>query len=563
MSDGASQSRQLFGDGVKRASGGEARRYNMLAAKLMAEIVKSLLGPRGMDKIFVDIMGEVTLTKDGATLLRKIDVEHPAAKVLIEASNAVDNAVGDGTTSVVVLAGALVAKAEELLDLGVSPAIISDGYRTALDVAVRTLQKNAIARGAFDRKAMEQLAATCLESKAISSCMEKEMIARLMVDAISAVADPAAGRVEIDDVKIEQKPGSVQDTRLVAGVVIDKTVDSSAMPKEIKDAKILLIDEDLDRKRTRRDAEIGISLPSQVKAYLDEQALDLRRKVQAIIDSGANVVVSRAGINTLAQTMLAHAGIMSVRRAKENDLWWLEKATGARITRDLDSISPQDLGYAGRVCERFTGDDRMVFVEECKNPRAVTVLLRAGSARVLDEFHRSVLDALCVLRDFIAQPSVVAGGGAAEALAARAVRKAAKTVEGREQLAMIKFADALEEIPLTIAANAGMDVIDAQAGLRAAGAKGGWCGINALERKVQDTLALHIIEPLSVKEQVLNTAVEVADLLLRVDDVVMAKPAYYTHTHKDGTTHSHRGGKQDHDHFDKLGRQQRQMHHYY
>jgi chaperonin GroEL (HSP60 family) len=274
-------------------------------------------------------------------------------------------------------------------------------------------------------------------------------------------------------------------------------------------------------------------------------------------------VVCRAGINTLAQTMLAHAGIMSVRRAKENDLWWLEKATGARITRDLDDISPQDLGYAGRVCERFTGDDRMVYVEECRNPRSVTILLRAGSAKVLDEFHRSVLDALNVLRDFIMQPSVVAGGGAAEALAARAVREAAKTIEGREQLAMAKFADALEEIPLTIAANAGMDVIDAQAGLRAAGSKGGWCGINALERRVQDTLALHIIEPLAVKEQVLATAAEVADLLLRVDDVVMAKPAYYTHTHKDGTTHSHRGGKKDHDHFDRLGKQQRQMHHYY
>lgn len=562
MPDGSpAQTRQLFGEGVKKLSGGEARRYNMLAARLMAEMVKSLLGPRGMDKVFIDIMGEVTLTKDGATLLRKIDVEHPAAKVLIEASNAVDNAVGDGTTSVVVLAGALVAKAEELLDLGISPATISDGYRKALDTAVGALRSNAMLHDALDRTAMERLAATCLESKAISSCMEKDAIAKLMVDAILAVAD--SGRVEIDDVKIEQKPGSVQDTRLVSGVVIDKTVDSSAMPKEMLDAKILLIDDDLDKKRTRRDAEIGITLPSQVKPYLDEQAFDLRRKVQAIIDSGANVVVSRAGINTLAQTMLAHAGIMSVRRAKENDLWWLEKATGARITRDLDDISPQDLGHAGRVCERFTGDDRMVYVEECRNPRSVTILLRAGSAKVLDEFHRSVLDALNVLRDFIVQPSVVAGGGAAEALAARAVREAAKTVEGREQLAMSKFADALEEIPLTIAANAGMDVIDAQVSLRAAGTKGGWCGINALERRVQDTLALDIIEPLAVKEQVLATAAEVADLLLRVDDVVMAKPAYYTHTHKDGTTHSHRGGKKDHDHFDRLGKQQRQMHHYY
>lgn len=557
------EGQRLFGEGVKRASGGEARRYNMLAARLIAEMVKGLLGPRGMDKVFVDIMGEVTLTKDGATLLRKIDVEHPAAKVLIEASNAVDNAVGDGTTSVVVIAGALVAKAEELLELGVLPATISDGYRRALATAMEALLASAMKHDNSDRKTMERLAATCLESKAISSCMEKEQIAKLMVDAATAVN--SSGRVEIDDVKIEQKPGSVQDTQLVAGVVIDKTVDSSSMPKSIDNAKILLIDYDLDKKNTRRDAEIGITLPAQIKAYLDEQAFELRAKVQAIIDSGANVVVSRGGINTLAQTMLAHAGIMSVRRAKENDLWWLEKATGAKITRDIDSISQSDLGYAGRVCERLVGDDRMVFVEECKNPRSVTMLLRAGSSKVLDEFHRSILDALHVLADFIASPSVVAGGGAAEALAARAVRKSAMTVEGREQLAILKFADALEEIPLTIAANAGMDVIDTQAQLRMAGAKkeDGWCGINALERRVQDMLALGVIEPLAVKEQVLATATEVADLLLRVDDVVMAKPAYYTHTHSDGTTHSHRGGKQSHDHFDRLGKQQRPMHHYY
>jgi len=557
------EGQRLFGEGVKRASGGEARRYNMLAARLIAEMVKGLLGPRGMDKVFVDIMGEVTLTKDGATLLRKIDVEHPAAKVLIEASNAVDNAVGDGTTSVVVIAGALVAKAEELLELGVLPATISDGYRRALATAMEALLASAMKHDNSDRKTMERLAATCLESKAISSCMEKEQIAKLMVDAVMAVS--SSGRVEIDDVKIEQKPGSVQDTQLVAGVVIDKTVDSSSMPKSIDNAKILLIDYDLDKKNTRRDAEIGITLPTQIKAYLDEQAFELRAKVQAIIDSGANVVVSRGGINTLAQTMLAHAGIMSVRRVKENDLWWLEKATGAKITRDIDSISQSDLGYAGRVCERLVGDDRMVFVEECKNPHSVTVLLRAGSSKVLDEFHRSILDALHVLADFIASPSVVAGGGAAEALAARAVRKSAMTVKGREQLAILKFADALEEIPLTIAANAGMDVIDTQAQLRMAGAKkeDGWCGINALERRVQDMLALGVIEPLAVKEQVLATATEVADLLLRVDDVVMAKPAYYTHTHSDGTTHSHRGGKQSHDHFDRLGKQQRPMHHYY
>jgi thermosome len=557
------QPAKLLGDGVKRASGGEARRYNMLAARLVAEMVRGLLGPRGMDKVFVDIMGETTVTKDGATLLRKIDVEHPAAKLLIEASNAVDNAVGDGTTSVVVLAGALAAKAEELLDMGLSPATISDGYRKGAEVALQALKSLAIRSAGADPETMERLAATCLGSKAIASCTEAGAMARLVKDAVATIADLAAGRVELDDIKIEQKPGGVSGTRLVRGAVIDKTVDSSAMPKEIENAKILLIDEDLDKKRTRSDAEIGISLPSQVRAYLKEQASDLRQKVQSIIDSGASAVFSRGGINTLAQTMLAHAGIISVRRVKENDLLWLEKATGARITRDLDRILEADMGFAGRVCERFVGDDRMVFVEGCRNPRSVTILLRAGSGRVLDEFHRSVLDALNVLADYVADPRVVAGGGACEAAMARAVRKKALNEEGRSQLAMAKFAEALEEIPLTIARNAGMDVITTLAQLRSGIEKCSWCGINALARTVEDMLARGVVEPAAVKEQVVTTAAEVADLLLRVDDVLMAKPAQYTHTHADGTTHSHAGGKKSHDHFDQLGKKQRPMHHYY
>ena len=551
----------LFGDGVKRTSGGQARRYNLLAARLISEMVSGLLGPRGMDKMFIDIMGEVTLTKDGATLLRKIDVEHPAAKVLIEASNAVDNAVGDGTTSVVVLAGALLSRAEKLLDMGVSPATISDGYHRGLEISLQALVSAALRSPSPERQVMERLAATCLESKAISSCADVREIAKLMVNAVFSVADFGRGKVEVDDIKIEQKIGSVSDTQLVRGVVIDKTVDSSSMPRRIENAKILLVNEDLDGKRTRRDAEIGISLPRQVKEFLDAQSSGLRQKVQKVIDSGANVVVSQAGINTLAQTMLAQAGIISIRRAKENDMWWLEKATGASITRDLDSILEGELGFAGSVFERIVGDDRMVFVEGCKDPRSVTILLRAGSARLLDEFHRSALDALNVLKDYVAAPAIVAGGGAAEAMLARVVREKARTIEGREQLALMAFADALEEIPLTIAANAGMDAIDTQVQLHSS--TGSWSGINATERKVQDMLRLDVIEPLAVKEQVLTTAVEAAELLLRVDDVVMARPSMSSHTHADGTTHTHKGGNKSHDHFDRLGKQQRPGHHYY
>lgn len=560
---------QLFGDGVKRTSGGQARRYNLLAARLMAEMVKGLLGPRGMDKMFIDIMGEVTLTKDGATLLRKIDVEHPAAKVMIEASNAVDNAVGDGTTSVVVLAGALLAKAEELLDMGVQPAVISEGYRAALEVALQEARASAIRpEGDGDdssrrrrRQVMERLAATCLESKAIASCADVVSVAKMVVDAVYTVSDFAAGRAEIDDVKIEQKPGSASDTALVAGVVIDKTVDSSSMPKSIKNARILLLDDDLEGRRTRADAEIGISLPKQVREFLDAQSFELRQRVQKIIDSGATVVVCRGAINTLAQTMLAQAGIMSVRRVKENDLWWLEKATGTRTVKEVDGISQEDMGFAGLVEERLVGDDRMVFVGQCRNPRSATLLLRAGSARMLDEFHRSALDALCVLRDYVSSPLVVAGGGSLEVRMARAVRRAATAEEGRSQLAIAKFADALEEIPLTIAANAGMDVINTLAQLRSS--VHAWPGVDAVERRVRDMLAAGVVEPLAVKEQVLITAVDAAEMLMRVDDVVIAKPSMSTHTHADGTTHTHKGGNKSHDHFDQLGKKQRSAHHYY
>jgi chaperonin GroEL (HSP60 family) len=551
----------LFGDGAKRARGGEARRYNLLAARLISEMVSGLLGPRGMDKVFIDIMGEVTLTKDGATLLRKIDVEHPAAKVLIDASNAVDNAVGDGTTSVVVLAGALLSRAEKLLEMGILPATISDGYNMGLEIALHALRSAAIKSSCVDRQMMEYLAVTCLEAKAISSCANVQDVAKLIVDAVFAVADFNGDRFEVDDVKIEQKTGSVSDTRLVSGIVIDKTIDSSSMPRQVKNAKILLINEDLEGKRTRRDAEIDISLPRQVKEFLDSQSFELRQKVQRVIESGASVVISQAGISTLAQTMLAQAGIISVRRVKENDMWWLEKATGARITRDLESISQDDLGFAGRVFEKLVGDDRMVFVEGCENPKSVTLLLRTGSARLLDEFHRSALDALNVLRDYVATSSVVAGGGAAEAMLARVVRQRARMIEGREQLALLAFADALEDIPLTIATNAGMDTINTQAQLHSS--TGRWCGVNAIERKVQDMLASNVVEPLAVKEQVLMTAIESAELLLRVDDVVMAKPSISTHTHADGTTHRHKGGNKSHDHFDRLGKQQRPMHHYF
>ncbi len=577
---------RLFSDGTRRSKGDQARRYNLLAARLIAELIKNSLGPRGLEKMFVDVMGEVTVTKNGATLLRKIDVEHPAAKVIIEASNAVDNEVGDGTTSVVVLAGALVQKAEELLEMGIAPSTIADGYLEGLDIALEALSDISKEYDNTDRQIMQRIARTCLASKALGY---DDKVAGFAVDAVCSIANFDSNSIDIDDIKIEEKEGSILDAQLVKGVVIDKTIDSSAMPRAVENAKIMLINDELEGKRTRTDAEIRITSPDQIKSYADAEALMIKSKVQHIIDSGANVVFSRKGINTLAQHLLTRAGVISVRRVKENDLVWLAKATGATISEKLDhdhhdhhdhhehGHHHQDdhyhhgdidikLGYAQRVYEKQVADDKIVFVEGCKNPKAVTLLLRANSKRMLEECHRSALNAISVLRDFVVKPSVIAGGGAAEVAIARIVREKASLISGREQIVVQKFADALEEIPLTIARNAGMDVIDSLVQLRSQHSNGNASsyGVDAIERKVQEMLP-SVIEPAVVKEQVIKTAVEVTNLLVRVDDVLMAKPTMYTHAHANGTKHSHAGGDKEHqhDHFDRLGKQQRPTHHYY
>jgi archaeal chaperonin len=570
---------QLFGQGVRRSKDKDTRKYNLFAARLIADLIKNSLGPCGMEKMFIDVLGEVTVTKDGATLLRKLDVEHPAAKVLIEASNDVDNEVGDGTTSVVVLAGALLQKAEQLLDRGIYPSIIVDGYLKGLEISLKSLEEIAQISKNSDRKIMERLATTSLRSKIISYTISKQnnVAAKLVVDAICTITDFANNQVNVDDIKIEEKPGNMSDIQLVKGVVIDKTIDNSAMPRRIENAKILLINEDLEGKRTKTDAEISILSPDQIQAYFDKQSLILRLKIQNIINSKANVVISQKGINLLAQSYLAKAGIISIRRVKENDLLWLEKATGAKIVRDLDNniISDKYLGYAGNVYEKFVGNDKMVFVEDCKNPKSVTILLRANSKRLLDECHRSILDAIAVLKDFIIKPSIVAGGGSPEAIIANRIRRQARLISGREQIVVEKFAEALEEIPLIIATNAGMNIVDTLVQLRSkcsssssaippqSNGKVSWYGVNAIERKVEEMFS-NAIEPSLVKEQVIKTAVEVTNLLISVDDVLMAKPVMNTHTHADGTEHSHAGGDKKHDHyFDKLGKRQRPMHHYY
>ena len=598
---------EILADGVRRTKGSVARRYNLLAARLIVEIVRNSFGPRGLEKVFTDILGEITITKDGATILRKIDVEHPAAKILIEASNAVDNEVGDGTTSVVVLAGALTEKAEELLDMGISPATIVDGFVNGLEIALYALQDFSQTYNNTDREIMLKLARTCLQSKMTS--YSREQIPKLVVDAVHTIADFSNNSVETDDIKIEEKIGNISDTQLVMGIVIDKTIDSHDMPRSIRNARIMLIDEELESKNTRMEAEIQITSPNQIRSYKDHERLMIKSKIQHIVDSGANVVISRKGINAFAQNMLARAGIISVRRVKENDLLWLAKATGASISEKLSHSEDgqnhahshdifvhhyhQDnqqlknaphldlenrcyhhgdidikLGYAEHVYEKFVGDDRMVFIQGCKDPKAITLLLRANSKEILAEFHRSVLDGINVLKDFVVEPAVVTGGGSIEMAIAKMVKKRSSKMAGREQIVMLKFAEALEEIPLTIARNAGMNVIGTLSELRSklslSNRKAGSYGVDAVGRTVK-MLHQSVIEPSLVKEQVIKTAVEVTTMLIRVDDVLMAKPTMYTHTHANGTRHSHADGEKihEHDYFDRLGKQQRPTHHYY
>ena len=575
---------QLFGNGVKRTYGTEARRYNLLAARLIADLVKGFLGPRGLEKMFIDILGEMTVTKDGATFLRKIDVEHPAAKVIIEASNAVDNAVGDGTTSVVVLVGALVEKAEDLLEMGISPHKISDGYYNAMQMAIEIIRDVAIESANHDKNIMKYLADTCLKSKAVNQFTQEMMISNLVVDGICRIADFSKGYIEVDDIKIEEKIGNSSETELIHGVVVDKTIDESSMPKLIENARILLLDNDIQDERTKTDAEIRISDPREIKQFLSSKTSNLLQKIQYVIESGANVVFSRGGIDPLALNHFSKNRILTVKRIKENDLLWLSKATGAKVVRDLDRINKDDIGYAAKVYERMVDDDKMVFVEGCTNPKSVTILLRATSKKILDEFHRTVLDSIYVLRDFIMEPKIVPGGGAVEAFVAMVIKERSYQFPGKEQIVIQKYAEALEEIPLTIARNAGMNTIDIATHLRGKiysqsssngkkKRKGNglynnryWYGINAIDRRIDDMMNLHVVEPLMVKEQVLVTATESIVLLMRVDDVVMKKPVEthgHSHTHLDGTTHSHKGGTKPHDHFDRLGKVQRPMHHYY
>ena len=513
----------ILREGASQNRGKEAQRNNIAAAKLIAEIVKTSLGPRGMDKMLVDSLGDVTITNDGATMLKEIDVQHPAAKMLVEVSKTTDNEVGDGTTSAVVLAGALLEKAEELLDKDVHPTVIVDGYSKAAKKAAEALEAVAQRVKPDDRAWLIKVARTSMQTKLVSR--EAEQLAELVVDATLAVAEKTEKgyKVDIDNVKVEKKPGgSLRDTKLVQGIILDKEVVHSGMPKRIEKAKIALVSAPFEIEKTEFDAKLNINDPSMMKKFMDEETKMLRLMVEKTTAAGATVVICQKGIDDIAQHYLAKAGILAVRRAKESDMTKLAKATGARVVNNFEDLSETDLGYAALVEERKIEEDRWVFVEGCKNPKAVTLLLRGGTQRIVDEGERSLHDALMVTKDVIERPAIVAGGGAAEAEAAYQVMKWAEKLSGREQLAAQKFAEALESIPIALALNAGLDPIDAQVEFRAKHAeKGIWYGVEASDGKIKDMFQREVFEPLAVKVQIIKSS-EAASMILRIDDVIAA-----------------------------------------
>ena len=557
----------LLDDDISRVGTNEAQMYNLLSGMVVADLVKTCLGPRGMSKMYIDILGEDTLTKHGGAFLRKVDVDHPAAKSVIEAVNTVDTHVGDGTSSAAILIGSLLGNVKELLNLGIPTATIVRGYEMGLDMVLDSLDEIKIKQNNDNLEKMRELLITCIAGKTIFDLQEDQTkIVDMIIEAVLDVADLKNNHFAIDDIKIEEKIGNITDIQLIKGTLIDKTIDSSAMPKCINDAKILLINEPLETMKTRYESEIEITSPEQMNQFLVQENNDLDYLVQNIVNSGANVVISRKGVNDFVQESLAKKGIISMRRVKYNDLWWLEKAVDAKTCESIEKISPHELGFARKIYEKTVGGDPMVFVEG-KAPKSVTILLRANSKRYLDELHRNILNAFHVLQNFIENPFVVCGAGSVEGLLSQKIKEQSVTIDGKEQLAVDKFADSILEIPLTLARNVGMDVLETKTRLQAkfanSNGKTKWYGINSETRNISDMSSSKIIETVAVKQQIFKTAVEATNLILSVNDVFMKNIIDNTHCHIDGVVHAHHDPGKNHNHFEQEGLEQRQMHQYY
>ena len=513
-------------EGTGRTTGREAQRNNIMVAKIIAETVKTTLGPKGMDKMLVSSFGDVTITNDGATILKELDVQHPAAKMLVEVAKAQDNEVGDGTTTAAVLAGELLAKAENLLDQNIHPTIIIEGFKKASEKAREVLESMAIPISLNDDKRLLDVAVTSMGSKGISAA--KEHFAKLAVEAVKQVAEEKDGKIkaDIDLIKVLKKHGkSLEETELVRGMVIDKEVAHPQMPKLVNNAKIALLNAKLEIEKTEFDAKINIESPEQMKLFLDEEERMLREMVDKIAEVGANVVLCEKGIDDVALHFLAKKGILAVKNVSSSDMEKLARATGGKIVASVKDLTPDVLGEAKIVEEVKIGDDKLVYVRECKNPKAVTIVVRGGTEHVVDEAERSLHDALCVIRNAIEDGKIVPGGGAPEAEVARQLRDYAVKVGGREQLAIEAFADAVESIPLTLAENAGLDPVDIMVALRAKheSASTPSYGVDVFSGKIRDMLELNIVEPLRVKLQVIKSASEAANMILKIDDVIAAK----------------------------------------
>ena len=514
----------ILKEGTERSRGSEARNANIMAARIVSEAVKSSLGPKGMDKMLVDSFGDVTITNDGATMLKEMDVQHPAAKMMVEVAKTQDDEVGDGTTSVVVLSGELLGKAVELMDKKIHPTVIIDGYRDAQEQALKFLEEIALKVEPKDKEMLKKVAMTSMASKLISG--HSDYLSDLAVDAILQITEETDDGYEadLDMVKLEKKPGgSLTDTTLISGLVIDKEVVHSDMPKLVREAKIGLLNASMEVEKTEFDSKIHIEHPEEIQAYLDQEEQMLREMVEKVKKAGINVLFCQKGIDDMVQHFMSRAGILAARRLKKSDMEALAKATGAKIVTSVDDLTETDAGYAKVVEERKIGDEKMIFVEGCKNPKAVSILIRGGSERIVDEAERSIHDALCVIRDVVEEPKIVAGGGAPEIEVARRLRRYAEGLSGRERLAVSAFAEALEVIPTTLAENTGMDPIDAISEMQSRHEKGElWVGLDALNGKVADMAELNVYEPMQVKAQAIKSATEAATMLLKIDDVIAA-----------------------------------------
>jgi len=512
----------ILKEGASRSRGREAQHANIMAARIVAESVKSALGPKGMDKMLVDSFGDVTITSDGRTVLDEMDIQHPAAKMMVEVAKTQDDEVGDGTTTAVIIAGELLAKAEDLIEKNVHPTVIIDGYRKAADKALETLEKIAIQVGSTEKTWIKKVATTSMASKLVAE--HKEQLADIAAEAILHVAEKGEKeyKADIDDIMVEKKPGeSMTETKLINGIVVDKEVVHPGMPKRAEKAKIALLDTALEIEKTEFDAKINIESPEQMEAFLQQEESMLKDMVEKVAAKGTTVVIAQKGIDDLAQHFLARKGILAVRRVKKSDMEKLAKATGGKIITNLDDINPSDLGYAELVEERKIGDDKMTFIEGCKNPKAVAILIRGGTERIVAEAERSVHDALCVARDVVREPKIVAGGGAPELEVAKVLKEYAESLPGREQLAVMGYAEALESVPITLSENAGLDPIDIISELRARHEKNEvWAGIEVNDGKIKNMEKTGVFEPLAVKKQIIKSATEAATMILKIDDII-------------------------------------------